>query len=128
MSHVSNCSTQIKDLDTLEEAAKELGFTVKRNDTCHLYYENQNYQSELVISGRGMRFDVGVKKQDDGTYTLVTDFYAGSVGKACNKDGKKLGDLLEMYGVVAIEKMARAKRMRTKRIRKKDRTTVQVFA
>ena len=128
MSHISQCKTNIQDLDTLQAACEELGFTVLRNSTCKLYYSRQNFKSDLVIRGKGMKYDIGVKQNEDGTYELVTDFFMGSVKKAAGKCDNNLGDILEMYGVHGLEKLARKKRLKTKRVRKADRTTVRVYS
>lgn len=128
MSHVSTCTTQITDLNILAKACEELGFTVTRNALCKLYYRGQDFESELVISGKGMEYNIGVKKRDDGTYELVTDFWNGSVARACGVNSRKLGQIIDRYDVVAFEQQARKKRIRTERIKKQGKMIVRAYA
>ena len=127
MSHWTSCEVKIEDLDILQSAAEELGFTVQRNAVAN-GYGNQKKRAAMVISGKGMKYDIAVSASNDGGYEFITDFWGGSVAKACGKDDQKLGQLFELYSVHKVEAQCRAKRKKFKRIVTEKKTTVRVFA
>lgn len=76
MSHQTKVKTVLTDLAALREAAESLGFTnFQENATWRKYGGQTEEKADLVMSHPEHRFDVGVVKQADGTYTLSTDYY-----------------------------------------------------
>jgi len=101
MSHRSQVTTQIKNLDILKKAVKELGLA---------YYEGQELVGsytrgwsaadktvDLVLGVDG-RKDIGFKKNSAGTYDLVGDFYGLRMGEKSLKD-----KLLQMYNLTFVK-------------------------
>ena len=94
MSHFTSIKTQIKDIEALRSAVKEMGLELVTNTDARGYYQNK-IKGEFVIRLKGP-FDIAVNKQPDGTYGLTTDWWEGHVEKEV---GKGFGKLLQLYGV-----------------------------
>src|SRR5262245_31416760 len=94
MSHFTTIKTQIKDINALRAACKELGFAVLQNASARGYINNQT-QGEYVIKLNGP-YDIALNQNPDGTYGLTTDWWDGHVEKEV---GANFGKLLQLYGV-----------------------------
>lgn len=46
-----------------------------------MYYKNQAEECEYVLHLDNSKYDVGLKKQEDGTYSPVMDLYEGHIGR-----------------------------------------------
>ncbi|KPK66788.1 MAG: hypothetical protein AMS21_01140 [Gemmatimonas sp. SG8_38_2] len=91
MSHNTRIKTELRDLGCLRKAAKELGFTKFREKSAWAGYGGgmTRNKADLVMSHPSSRYEVGVVKQADGTYTINTDFY-GNIGSIIGADAKIL--------------------------------------
>lgn len=104
MSHFATIQTQIKDIVALKAACNELGVSVIENAEARGYSTN-NQHGDYVIRLKGP-YDIAVNLQQDGTYGLTTDWYAGHVEKEVGKD---FGKLIQLYGVYKATAEARRK-------------------
>ena len=126
MSHYTKCEVNIDDLDVLQSACEELGFEVLR-DAIANGYGSTKLKAAMVIRGNGMEYDIAVNMGEDG-YELSADYWGKSVENACSRGDQKLGEIFEMYSVHKGERLCKKKRKKFRRVRKEDRTTVEVFA
>ena len=115
MSHFTTISTQIKDIEALRSACRELGFTLLQNADARGYYENKTH-GDYVVQLKGP-YDVAVNQQPDGTYGLTCDWYAGHVEQEV---GANYGKLLQLYAVHKARREARKKGHAVHRQHQKD--------
>jgi hypothetical protein len=94
MSHFTTIKTQIKDIQALQAACKELKLAVLPNAKAR-GYAGQSRNGDFVIKLAGP-YDIAVNQQPDATYALTTDWWDGSVEKEV---GANFGKLLQLYGV-----------------------------
>ena len=94
MSHFTTINTQIKDINALREACKELGLEVLQDAEAR-GYGSALQRGEFIIRLKGP-YDVALNRQPDGSYGLSTDWWDGHVEKEVGKD---YGKLLQLYGV-----------------------------
>ncbi len=98
MSHISTIQTQIRNLDALRAACEDLHVRLIDGGQVQGYYRGMaraDYRIELP----GTRYQVGVVRQQDGTYALQADFWGGHVERTL---GKGYGLLLQRYGLHVI--------------------------
>lgn len=112
MSHFTSIQTQIRDLDALSDACKEMGFRFIENAQCR-GYAGITRQAPHVIRLRGP-YDIAVEpaRENDGTYGLTTDWWDGHVAQEV---GEGYGRLLQSYGVHKTTREARLRGLRTTR-------------
>lgn len=94
MSHFTTIHTQIRDITALQAAVKELGLELLENTTARGYSSNQ-IKGDYIIRLKGP-YDVALNRNQDGSYGLTTDWWAGHVE---NEVGSNFGRLLQLYGV-----------------------------
>ncbi len=105
MSHFTTIKTQIKDIEALELASKELGIALLKNTNARGYAQPLHGDFVLKLSGP---YDIAVNTQKDGTFALTTDWWGEHVEKEVGKDYSKL---LQLYGVHKASIEARKKGM-----------------
>jgi hypothetical protein len=110
MSHFTEIKTQIRDIAALREACEELCIPLLENTTAR-GYGGQALQADHVIRLKGP-YDIAVNRQEDGTFGLTTDWWAGHVEKEV---GSGFGRLLQLYGVHKTNLEARHKGYTVKR-------------
>jgi hypothetical protein len=115
MSHFTTIKTQIKDIEALRSACNEMGLTLLQNTTAR-GYGSSTRTGDFVIKLEGP-FDIAVNKQQDGTFGLTTDWWAGHVEKEV---GQNYGKLLQLYGVHKATIEARKKGLSVLRRQKQD--------
>lgn len=95
MSHWTDMKTALKSMEMLAKAAQECGenVTLRQDLKEALGYGSQRMQCDAVI--RGGMYDVAVKRQEDGTLSLTTDWYGYKSGGPDVKNGKACR---EVYG------------------------------
>lgn len=103
MSHFTTIQTKIKDIAALRVACTELGFAVESKATAR-GYGTLTHKGDLVIKLKGP-YDIAVNQQQDGSFGLTCDWYAGHVEREV---GVNYGRLLQLYGV--HKAMAEARR------------------
>lgn len=126
MSHVAAIKTEIKDLEALKRACKELGLEFMTGQKTWKWFGRwmndysaqdaayklginpQDYgKSEHAIRLPGCAYEIGVIKKANGNYTIAYDFYGqgqkikAALGQGCEK-------LMQHYGLCKAEMMARA--------------------
>jgi Protein of unknown function (DUF1257) len=94
MSHFTTITTQIRDVEALRMAVKELGLTLTENAAARGYASNET-RGDFVIRLKGP-YDVALNKTEGGAYGLTTDWWDGHVEKEM---GANFGRLLQLYGV-----------------------------
>jgi len=94
MSHFTEITTQIKDIEALRLACAELGLTLLQNAEARGYYENKT-KGDYVVQLKGP-YDIALNKNADGTFGLTADLWNGHVEKEV---GQGYGKLLQLYGV-----------------------------
>ena len=91
MSHYSTHTSKLNDADSVKDACKELGWTIKENGVVRYYSNYGTVKADYVISAPGCPYDVGlVKDLKTGNYNLVYDTYQGHVEKVFGKGCEKL--------------------------------------
>jgi len=106
MSHKATVQTKITDLDSLKKTIKDLGYSYyEGQDLSGSYtrdWSEEDRKADLVIDIKG-RKDLGFKKNSDGFYNLVGDFYGLAGGQ------KGLADsVAQRYAVNKIQKEVNA--------------------
>lgn len=115
MSHFTTINTQIKDIEALRAACKEMKLELVGNAEARGFVE-QKVKGDYVLKLRGP-YDVALNKQRDGSYGLTTDWWNGHVEKEV---GTKFGRLLQLYGVHKAIMEARKKGLAVLRRLKQD--------
>lgn len=111
MSHFTTVGVEIKDIEALNIALKEMGLNLTKNDQCRYYYGTETMPQVIRLPGS---YDCGVVKSGE-SYFLKYDKYEGEVERYLGKDGIVL---LQNYTRAKVE--LEAKRMRYKCVRKGD--------
>lgn len=129
MSHITKLNgVQIKDVAAIKAAVAELkqkgiDCELVQNATVRMHSEretNQVGKCEYVLKLNKGQYDLGFKKQADGTYQPVMDTYGSHVGKqigaACpmpnSAEGRaqhQAGQFMQLYAKHAATNAARAK-------------------
>ena len=104
MSHFTSIQTQIRDLDALAEACKELGVELVRGGEAR-GYAGQTRKGEAIIKLKGP-YDIVLNRQEDGNYALTTDWWNGHVEKEV---GTNFSKLIQLYGVHKAMREAKKK-------------------
>ena len=104
MSHFTEITTQIKDIEALRLACQELGLNLLQNAEARGYYDNKA-KGDYVIQLKGP-YDIALNKQADGTFGITSDLWNGHVEKEV---GQGYGKLLQLYGVHKATVEARKK-------------------
>jgi hypothetical protein len=115
MSHFTEITTQIKDIEALRLACQELGLNLLQNAEARGYYDNKT-KGDYVIQLKGP-YDIALNKQPDGTFGITSDLWNGHVEKEV---GQGYGKLLQLYGVHKATMEARKKGLSVLRRQKQD--------
>lgn len=136
MSHTSTIKgIKITNIAALEAALKELTengtkLTLIKDATPRAFYPDQKGlgKADYVIKIHAAPYDIGLYKQDDGSYEPRTDFWQKHVEKVLGvpaaspekADQAKLGKLFQMYAVCAATAVARSQGKMVRRINGTD--------
>ena len=123
MSHFTTIKTQIKDIEALRSACKEMGLTLLQNAEARGYYENK-IKGDFVIQLKGP-YDIAINQQPDGSFGLTSDLWQGHVEQEV---GKGYGKLLQLYGVHKAMREARRKGHLVTRSQRQDGAIKLVIA
>lgn len=93
MSHFTQISTEIRDLEALRVAVTRCGGEIVENAECRWY--NGAQRKEIVIKLPG-QYDAALERQTDGSYRLTADWYQGHVSQYLGENGD---NLLQLYVV-----------------------------
>ena len=110
MSHFTSITTQIKDLEALADACKELGVELVHQGVARGYATNTR-TGDAVIRLKGP-YDIALNRQEDGNYGLTTDWWGGHVEKEV---GTNFTKLIQLYGVHKAMREAKKKGYLTSR-------------
>lgn len=112
MSHFTTIQTQIRDLDSLNDACAEMDLKLVQNANCR-GYAGVNRLAPHVIQLKGP-YDIAVEpaKENDGSYGLTADLWDGHVAKEV---GTGYGRLLQGYSVHKTMREARSRGLRSTR-------------
>lgn len=132
MSHTTSIkAVKIQDIDALRAAIAEMNqsgmrLALETGGKPRAYSVNQAGMGEAdyVIRVPEATYDIGLYKQEDGSFEARTDFWGGSIeralgGKATNAERReqaKLGKLFQMYGVHVAMIQARRKGLSVRRM------------
>jgi hypothetical protein len=123
MSHISRIELEIKDLQSLKEACKRLGFEFCDNQQSYQWYgrwvgdsplpegitEDQLGKCDHAIKVPGAQYEVGVVRKGNGYILLYDDWIKGGLRK---KLGVNAGLLKQAYTIETLRKEARQKNYR----------------
>lgn len=111
MSHFTSIKTQIKDLDALRAALRELGLSLEANAEARGWPDQPTKHGEYVIRLKGP-YDVALNRNPKtGCYDLDADLWTDAEGYAAKFNlgwksstvetelGKHYGKLVQLYGV-----------------------------
>jgi hypothetical protein len=75
MSHDTTIKSKVVDAKAIIAAAKALGMTVKENAQWRGYYGKSEDRAEYVLSHKDCPYDLALRRQKDGTYSMTGDFW-----------------------------------------------------
>ena len=110
MSHFTTIETQVRDLDALTDACRELGLIVTLAGTARGYGSNTR-RGDAVIRLKGP-YDIALNRNEDGTYGLATDWWGGHVEREV---GTGFSKVLQLYAVQKAQREARRKGLTVQR-------------
>ncbi len=126
MSHIVTIELEIKDLDALEAACPLLGLEFMRGQQDIRAFMEGEYRGEhgqclhaIRIRGNADAYEIGVVKNENGSYRLVFDNFCGgrglmaAVGDDCNK-------LSQEYAAQVSIKQCRRQGLHVKRLQSTD--------
>jgi hypothetical protein len=120
VSHISEVSLELKDLDALEAACKAVGLEFVRGVQKYKWFGRFVGDSPLPpgvteeelgkcdhvcrIPGNARAYEIGIARKADGTYVMRYDFWSGGYGLEAVA-GKNCGRLAQEYAAqVAIKR------------------------
>lgn len=131
MSHTATIKgVKIQSITALEATIKELNtqgirVSLTPNATPRAYFTDQKGmgKADFVINVLDCKYDIGLYKQEDGSYEPRTDFWGGHIEKIFGiptdktemKEQAKMGKLLQTYGLNAAQEVYRKQGKATRR-------------
>ena len=123
MSHIAKIELEIKDLRSLQEACKRLGFEFRTNQKTYLWFgrwvgdsilpegisEDQLGKCDHAIKVPGALYEVGVVRKGKSYILLYDEWVKGGLR---NKLGENAGLLKQAYTIETLRKEARRKNYR----------------
>ena len=94
MSHFTKIETEIRDLEALRAACKELGLELAENAVAR-GYATHKIHGQQVIRLKGP-YDIALNREANGAFAIQADLWQGYVE---NEVGKNFGKLKQLYGV-----------------------------
>lgn len=104
MSHVATIKTQYKDLAALKSAVVEMGGRFHEGRTTHKSWQH-GLKCDHVIAVPNVEYEIGVTRNNDGTYALNWDTFGSGQGLV-KKFGENCSKLTQMYAVHAVKNQA----------------------
>ncbi len=106
MSHLTTAQLKVTNISDLTKAVRVFGGVLEEANTFRSYNtEHCNYRIKLP----GVSYQIGVRQQKDGTYTLHSDTYSDG-RMLVEKFGMDLGKLKQEYGVQRVMSAAKLQR------------------
>ena len=87
MSHIvkQKSTVTLKNIVFLAASAAKLGGEFKNNQKTATYYRGKKTKCDHAISFPGTKYEIGVIKNDDGTFTLAADLIAQTLRAKMDK-------------------------------------------
>lgn len=104
MSHFSNITTEIKDLEICEAALKNMGLELQESGACRHYYGSEHATNVVHLPGQ---YDFSLEKKETDSYDIKADFFGGEVEKYIGKQGSIL---IRNYAIEKLKKEVKKKR------------------
>jgi hypothetical protein len=98
MSHMNVYRSALFNLDAVAEACRRLGLTFVPNQTQARFYREQQEPCDHAILIPNSRYEVGLRRQEDGSYALVMDEYDQKLKSLMGEQGQRF---LQHYGIAA---------------------------
>lgn len=117
MSHFSNITTEITDIEICKDALKNMGLKLQENGICRYYYGSEQATNVVYLPGK---YDFSLEKKENDSYDIKADFFGGEVEKYIGKQG---GILIRNYGIEKLKKEVKKKHFS---ITSKDKNTFKV--
>lgn len=131
MSHISKIELEIKDLESLKQACKQLGFQFMENQKHYLWYgkwvgnqplpdgisEEDLGKCDHAVHVPAAAFELGIVKRDNAYIMLWDSWIGGGLEKYI---GKNAGILKQAYTVETVKKESRKKGYRITEKRMKN--------
>jgi hypothetical protein len=121
VSHITKIKIEVRSLPALIRAAQACGLEFREGQKTHKWYGRflGDYKSDipreqmgncdhaLGIPGKPTAYEVGIKLQDNGSYSLMWDFFEGGYGlqDAIGENGARL---ISEYAIEAASEAAQA--------------------
>jgi len=106
MSHLMTAQLRVTSIKDLTKAVAVFGGVLEEARTFNSYIEEH---CDYRIKIPGCTYQIGVRQQKDGTYTLHYDTYSDG-RKLVEKFGQDLGKLKQEYGVQRVMSAAKLQR------------------
>lgn len=137
MSHTSSIkSVKVTKIEAIRAAIEELAANGKQirleeGGTPRAYYSNQQGMgpADYVIRLPNAQYDIGLYRQQDGSFDLRTDLFGGSVhrelgashtGAGVSREQAAIGQFFQMYNLHLASQTAKAKGWTSRRVTGKD--------
>ena len=75
MSHFSQVQTVIRDRALLEESLRQLQFDFQTAEEVTIRGYQGNTESAQIVVGTGCRYDIGIQRQEDGSFAVCADWW-----------------------------------------------------
>lgn len=146
MSHTTTIgSVVVTDIKALKKTVTQLNkmgikCELLTNATPRMYYRSQEVDLanlDYVLKLHGSKYDVGFTKNEDGSYSPVTDLYnnqvANQIGAACpmpdSEEGRAqhaVGKLMQKYAENAVVNAAKKKGQRVRSVKTDKNGNIQI--
>jgi hypothetical protein len=119
MSHIAECKAQLKSFDALEAAARRLGGSLIRGQKTYKWFGRWVGDTKMpegmtkadlgkcdhAIRFPGATYEVGVRAQKDGSFTLAWDWW-NTGGLLPIMGDPQAGRFVQAYGIEAAKRAA----------------------
>jgi hypothetical protein len=119
MSHVAECKAELKSFDAIEAAARRLGGTLIRGQKTYKWFGRWVGDTPMpkgmthadlgkcdhAIRFPGASYEVGVRAQPDGSFSLAWDWWSQG-GLLQHMGDPQAGRFVQAYGVEAAKRAA----------------------
>jgi hypothetical protein len=95
---------KIKNIKSLDKACLKLGLKLDLNKKSAKYYAGNTMRCDGVISCPGTSYEIALKQESDGSYSMFMDSYDSTLSKAVGHD---CGKLSQQYQVEEHKRIAK---------------------
>lgn len=122
-SHVATIDCEIRDLDALEIACRRLGLEFRHGQQTYRWFgefvgdaplpkgmtaeDLGKCDHAIAVPDNDRAYEIGVRQNEDGTYTLAWDFFNGGYGLETIVGGRDSKKLVAEYSVAVAENAAK---------------------